>query len=839
MADTWEVISGYSATNYVDTMTFEVDAETKKLAKLSGQTLVAGEKNSQYIRIKMPRYWDGIDISEMNIGIIYDLNNGEYFGTTQAISAERTTDSIRFGWVVPGDACAVKGTLLFVIIVKGTNYILKTQIAETPVVKSLSEDGDIPEPTREIWYENFRVRVETAVSDAENAISEAKIILEQARSFVGSPLVAETAAAMVDTERIYVYTGSESGYTSGNWYYYNTGTSAWTSGGVYNAVAVDTDTTLTIAGKAADAKKTGDEIGELKSGLSEVKGDLTITLPTLSLTSGQYINASGAKSNGNSFSYSAPIAVSAGQRVLLHAAGYSTNVSMISVCDSNGDNIVPRVISVDADVHDYIYDVLENGYVLFSFHHGKDHFAKIYGTQAPVVLFRDITEIVHSIRNDLSKTIIDTDTFEQGVWKNGAKAASSFTIRGKDGYAFSKYSTVYIVPNGQYVGINVWKNRTESEGNITFSDSIYNVDWQNTAVSFDVPADCWMTFAVRKTYPSNTTIGPRDNLVQIYVVDNQISQNKGDIIALDTRIKTLEKTIPNYWETEYARVKDAINSNRLIIGNKIAEFFFITDIHWNGNAKKSPMLINALSKDVGINNVLCGGDVIFTHDTTQLGAVNELQDFYKQFAPNVRLFSTIGNHDLNSNNNSDSSTYLTANQLYPLMMSNEESYTDTGATPYVTVYDNESQKVRYIQFYHPDTVPIPQDAQTTVINAIKEKGTDWTVVIMCHVYWSTGNAVDTYINAFAKQLAEINASGSYATIAALLVGHMHYDSSVVVDDGLLVIATICDIYRQSSGATMTVGTDTEQAFDVVQIDTTAKKIYMTRVGAGSDREFSY
>ena len=267
MADTWEVISGYSATNYVDTMTFEVDAETKKLAKLSGQTLVAGEKNSQYIRIKMPRYWDGIDISEMNIGIIYDLNNGEYFGTTQAISAERTTDSIRFGWVVPGDACAVKGTLLFVIIVKGTNYILKTQIAETPVVKSLSEDGDIPEPTREIWYENFRVRVETAVSDAENAISEAKIILEQARSFVGSPLVAETAAAMVDTERIYVYTGSESGYTSGNWYYYNTGTSAWTSGGVYNAVAVDTDTTLTIAGKAADAKKTGDEIGELKSGL--------------------------------------------------------------------------------------------------------------------------------------------------------------------------------------------------------------------------------------------------------------------------------------------------------------------------------------------------------------------------------------------------------------------------------------------------------------------------------------------------------------------------------------------------------------------------------------------
>lgn len=275
MADTWTAISGYSATDYVDTMTFEVDAETKKLAKLSGQTLVAGEKNSQYIQIRMPRYWDGIDISEMNISIIYDLNNSEYFGTTQAISAERTTDSIRFGWVVPEEACAVKGTLLFVIVVKDTNYVLKTQIAETPVVKSLSEDGDIPEPTRETWYSDFQSRVESTLSAAENAVEEAQAVLVQARSLVGSPLVAETAAGMVDTDKIYVYTGSETGYTSGNWYYYNTGTSSWTSGGVYNAVAVDTDTTLSISGKAADAKKTGDEISTLKEDLQDLLARVT------------------------------------------------------------------------------------------------------------------------------------------------------------------------------------------------------------------------------------------------------------------------------------------------------------------------------------------------------------------------------------------------------------------------------------------------------------------------------------------------------------------------------------------------------------------------------------
>lgn len=86
---------------------------------------------------------------------------------------------------------------------------------------------------------------------------------------VGTPLVANTASAMVNTTKIYVYTGNESGYVNGNWYFYN-GTN-WESGGVYNAVAVQTDKTLTQENKAADAKKTGDELDALKSTLSDFK----------------------------------------------------------------------------------------------------------------------------------------------------------------------------------------------------------------------------------------------------------------------------------------------------------------------------------------------------------------------------------------------------------------------------------------------------------------------------------------------------------------------------------------------------------------------------------------
>ena len=265
MADTWQAISGYASNNYSDTMVFEVDGATKKLQKISGQTLIAGEKNSQYIRFMMPRYWDGIDVSEKTISIIYGLA-GQYYGETAAISAERTDDSLRFGWVVPEEACCIAGTLLFVLVIKDSTYVLKSQITEVPVLKSIDLDDVIPEPTKETWYADFQVRVEQTLSAAENAVEVAQNTLEQARSLIGSPLVANTAEEMTDTSRIYVYTGSETGYTNGHWYYYNG--SAWTDGGVYNSVAVDTDTTLSIAGKAADAKKTGDEISQIKEDLT-------------------------------------------------------------------------------------------------------------------------------------------------------------------------------------------------------------------------------------------------------------------------------------------------------------------------------------------------------------------------------------------------------------------------------------------------------------------------------------------------------------------------------------------------------------------------------------------
>lgn len=159
--------------------------------------------------------------------------------------------------------------------VTGNFVIIEEDIQMTAVAGVWDAKLDIINGTHNIMTALIRVVVDADVVDPDaiasdsqlqGLVAEAKYYAEHARTDAyGSPLTATTAAEMTDKTRVYVYTGSETGMTAGNWYYWNG--SAWTSGGVYNAVAVQTDTTLSVAGKAADGKATGDAIEDLKEDL--------------------------------------------------------------------------------------------------------------------------------------------------------------------------------------------------------------------------------------------------------------------------------------------------------------------------------------------------------------------------------------------------------------------------------------------------------------------------------------------------------------------------------------------------------------------------------------------
>ena len=114
--------------------------------------------------------------------------------------------------------------------------------------------------------------MDTEKAERQAADEELQNNIDALRSAIGSPLVASTAAEMTDTNRVYVYVGSETGYANGHWYYYN-GT-AWADGGVYNAVAFETDKELDTADMAADAKATGDAINGLRGDVAELQESL-------------------------------------------------------------------------------------------------------------------------------------------------------------------------------------------------------------------------------------------------------------------------------------------------------------------------------------------------------------------------------------------------------------------------------------------------------------------------------------------------------------------------------------------------------------------------------------
>ena len=120
---------------------------------------------------------------------------------------------------------------------------------------SIEDINDIAEAVASMaeFGTDSSLRVRGMAADALATSEAIEDAVEAVRSEIGAPLVAATAAAMTDTDKIYVYVGDETGYTNGNWYYYD-GT-AWASGGIYNSEGVQVDQQMNASSRNAVGNK--------------------------------------------------------------------------------------------------------------------------------------------------------------------------------------------------------------------------------------------------------------------------------------------------------------------------------------------------------------------------------------------------------------------------------------------------------------------------------------------------------------------------------------------------------------------------------------------------------
>lgn len=312
----------------------------------------------------------------------------------------------------------------------------------------------------------------------------------------------------------------------------------------------------------------------------------------------------------------------------------------------------------------------------------------------------------------------------------------------------------------------------------------------------------------------------------------------------------MNEDIPAYWESE---LEDAAGKALARKNTNIASFFYITDTHWDANSKKSPAMINLLSETLDIPLTLCGGDVITGTHETSIEGQKELSSFYNSFK-NVSIFSAIGNHDTNSNGkNVPKTAPIKQTTVYDIIFKRIESFGKTSKNLDYAYTDDAENKVRYISFYYDEAHPelYTKDIQRWVDNRVKELDKDWSVILISHAYWKYAKpkencTIPSKSAQIAKHLLSLQ-KDSKATIAAWMVGHNHRDMSKTLTDEsgtnrLTIISTNCDAFEKSAiqgGENMKKGTISEQAFDIVMVDTTKKRLHMIRVGAGKDRVFYY
>ena len=106
-----------------ETNTFIIDNNLRRINIPDGANIfgVAGDIEVKYVSFEMPRYYNGIDMSEFSIFVDYENAKGDrnYYKVvdikTHSATNPQSSDNITFTWLLESDVTAYQGTVVFAI----------------------------------------------------------------------------------------------------------------------------------------------------------------------------------------------------------------------------------------------------------------------------------------------------------------------------------------------------------------------------------------------------------------------------------------------------------------------------------------------------------------------------------------------------------------------------------------------------------------------------------------------------------------------------------------------------------------------------------------------------
>ncbi|MGF0146305.1 hypothetical protein ACQRDF_02575 [Lachnospiraceae bacterium SGI.054] len=162
MDEIFELVEGYEVSEMSDEHTTAVITE-KDVDISNIGTIVMGEENSSIITFKMNRYYDGVDLSEKKIKVMFRNSAMEMF-RSEVCNVRKSKNTIKFSWIIPNDVTKNNKIVAYICFIS-ENYLLKTKNFNLTLEKSF--DPGNTEPTQ-----NWFVTIEGKLDKIEKQLAD-------------------------------------------------------------------------------------------------------------------------------------------------------------------------------------------------------------------------------------------------------------------------------------------------------------------------------------------------------------------------------------------------------------------------------------------------------------------------------------------------------------------------------------------------------------------------------------------------------------------------------------------------------------------------------------------